>query len=101
MDDRKGGSLSEDLIAAVRGERPKSETAEQVPGLFVAFEGGEGSGKTTQSRLLAIWLRDQGFDVVQTREPGSTKVGMRLRAILLDAVHQGLSARSEALLYAA
>lgn len=101
MDDRKGVSLSEDLIAAVRGERPKSETAEQVPGLFVAFEGGEGSGKTTQSRLLAIWLRDQGFDVVQTREPGSTKVGMRLRAILLDAAERGLSARAEALLYAA
>jgi dTMP kinase len=101
MDDRKGVSLSEDLIAAVRGERPHSEVAEQVPGLFVAFEGGEGSGKTTQSRLLAIWLRDQGFDVVQTREPGSTKIGMRLRAILLDAAERGLSARSEALLYAA
>ncbi|MFB4276439.1 dTMP kinase [Nonomuraea sp. MTCD27] len=101
MDDRKGVSLSADLIAAVRGERFPTEAAEHVPGLFVAFEGGEGSGKTTQSRLIAIWLRDQGFDVVQTREPGSTKVGMRLRAILLDAAERGLSARSEALLYAA
>ncbi len=101
MDDRKGVSLSEDLIAAVRGERPQAEATERVPGLFVAFEGGEGSGKTTQSRLLAIWLRDQGYDVVQTREPGSTKIGMRLRAILLDAAERGLSARSEALLYAA
>ncbi|GAA2844789.1 hypothetical protein GCM10010517_01090 [Streptosporangium fragile] len=101
MDDRKGVPIVADLIAAVRGERFVPETAEQARGMFIAFEGGEGSGKTTQSRLLAIWLRDQGYDVVQTREPGSTKVGMRLRAILLDAVHQGLSARSEALLYAA
>ncbi|WP_090937330.1 dTMP kinase [Nonomuraea jiangxiensis] len=101
MDDRKGVSLSADLIAAVRGERFPTESPEHVPGLFLAFEGGEGSGKTTQSRLIAIWLRDQGFDVVQTREPGSTKVGMRLRAILLDAAERGLSARAEALLYAA
>ncbi|MER5645091.1 dTMP kinase [Streptosporangium sp. NPDC002524] len=101
MDDRRGVSIVTDLLAAVRGERFAPESAERGRGMFVAFEGGEGSGKTTQSRLLAIWLRDQGFDVVQTREPGSTKVGMRLRAILLDAVHQGLSARSEALLYAA
>ncbi|MEV1166971.1 dTMP kinase [Nonomuraea sp. NPDC049784] len=101
MDDRKGVPLSADLIATVRGERFTAEAAEQAPGLFVAFEGGEGSGKTTQSRLIAIWLRDQGFDVVQTREPGSTKVGMRLRAILLDAAERGLSARAEALLYAA
>ncbi|MFG6193364.1 dTMP kinase [Nonomuraea sp. JJY05] len=101
MDDRRGVSLAGDLIAAVRGERFPAEAAEAVPGLFVAFEGGEGSGKTTQSRLIAIWLRDQGYDVVQTREPGSTKVGMRLRAILLDAAERGLSARSEALLYAA
>ncbi|WP_433249046.1 dTMP kinase [Streptosporangium sp. CA-135522] len=101
MDDRRGVSIVADLIAAVRGERFAPEEPEQPRGMFIAFEGGEGSGKTTQSRLLAIWLRDQGFDVVQTREPGSTKVGMRLRAILLDAVHQGLSARSEALLYAA
>ncbi|MGP3933399.1 dTMP kinase [Nonomuraea sp. KM88] len=101
MDDRKGVPLTADLIAAVRGERLGTERAEHVPGLFVAFEGGEGSGKTTQSRLIAIWLRDQGYDVVQTREPGSTKVGMRLRAILLDAAERGLSARAEALLYAA
>ncbi|MEU4830092.1 dTMP kinase [Streptosporangium sp. NPDC023615] len=101
MDDRGGVSIVADLIAAVRGRGYAPETAERARGTFIAFEGGEGSGKTTQSRLLAIWLRDQGFDVVQTREPGSTKVGMRLRAILLDAVHQGLSARSEALMYAA
>ncbi|MFI6298354.1 dTMP kinase [Nonomuraea sp. NPDC050790] len=101
LDDRKGVPLSEDLVAALRGQRYAADSDEETPGLFLAFEGGEGSGKTTQSRLVAIWLRDQGYDVVQTREPGSTKVGMRLRAILLDAAERGLSARSEALLYAA
>lgn len=101
MDDRRDVPIGSDLMAALRGERFVPETADQSRGLFIAFEGGEGSGKTTQSRLVAIWLRDQGFDVVQTREPGSTKVGMRLRAILLDAAHQGLSARAETLLYAA
>ncbi|MFG1946150.1 dTMP kinase [Nonomuraea sp. NPDC048826] len=101
MDDRKGVPILADLITAVRGKSFRSEPAERVPGLFVAFEGGEGSGKTTQARMLAIWLRDQGYDVVQTREPGATKVGMRLRAILLDAAERGLSGRAEALLYAA
>jgi dTMP kinase len=101
MDDRKGVPLAADLIAAVRGQRYPAQAAEQVPGLFIAFEGGEGSGKTTQARVIAIWLRDQGYDVVQTREPGATKIGMRLRAILLDAAERGLSARAEALLYAA
>jgi dTMP kinase len=70
-------------------------------GLFVAFEGGEGAGKTTQARLIAIWLRDQGYDVVTTHEPGATKIGMRLRALLLDTAHSGMSAHCEALLYAA
>ncbi|MFG1697711.1 dTMP kinase [Nonomuraea sp. NPDC049309] len=101
MDDRKGVPLAADLIAALRGQRYPTQAAEQVPGLFIAFEGGEGSGKTTQARVIAIWLRDQGYDVVQTREPGATKIGMRLRAILLDAAERGLSARAEALLYAA
>jgi dTMP kinase len=103
MDDRGGIPLGADLMAALRGERyvPDDPAEEPRRGLFVAFEGGEGSGKTTQARMLAIWLRDQGFDVEQTREPGATKVGMRLRAILLDSAHQGLSARAETMLYAA
>jgi dTMP kinase len=51
--------------------------------------------------MLAIWLREQGFDVITTREPGATKVGMRLRALLLDTAHAGMSPRAEALMYAA
>ncbi|MCO5968275.1 dTMP kinase [Actinoallomurus soli] len=102
MDDRKGIPLSRDLMAALRGEEyVPEEPGHGERGVFLAFEGGEGAGKTTQARLLAIWLRDQGFDVVTTREPGSTKIGMRLRALLLDKETSGLSARAETMLYAA
>ncbi|MFL6055242.1 MAG: dTMP kinase [Actinoallomurus sp.] len=102
MDDRKGIPLSRDLMAALRGEEYTPEEAGRAErGVFLAFEGGEGAGKTTQARLLAIWLRDQGFDVVTTREPGSTKIGMRLRALLLDKETTGLSAQAETLMYAA
>ena len=101
MDDRKGVPLIRDLSAALRGERYAVEETGNEHGVFVAFEGGEGAGKTTQARLLSIWLRDQGFDVVMTREPGSTKIGMRLRALLLDRESTGLSSRAETLLYAA
>jgi dTMP kinase len=73
----------------------------RYPGVFLALEGGEGAGKSTQARFLAIWLRDQGYDVVTTHEPGATKVGMRLRALLLDTAHTGLSPHAEALMYAA
>jgi dTMP kinase len=101
MDDRRGVPLVQDLMAAVRGEALAPEPPEDARGLLLALEGGEGSGKTTQARLLAIWLRDQGFEVVATHEPGATKVGMRLRAILLDKSHAGLSPHAEALMYAA
>jgi dTMP kinase len=101
MDDRRGVPLARDLVAALRGERYTPEEPRREHGVFIAFEGGEGAGKTTQARLLSIWLRDQGFDVVMTREPGSTKMGMRLRALLLDKQSSGLSPRAETLLYAA
>ena len=94
MDDRKGVPLREDLLAAVRNEPPAPMvdaahlnghiSPPPPPGLLIAFEGGEGSGKTTQARLISIWLRELGYDVVTTHEPGATKVGMRLRALLLD-----------------
>jgi dTMP kinase len=70
------------------------------PGFFVAFEGGEGAGKSTQVRLLAESLAAQGLEVVTTREPGGTPSGAAIRSLLLDpATH--LSPRAEALLYAA
>ena len=101
MDDRRGIPLWRDLLAALRGEPYVAIDEVVLPGVLVAVEGGEGAGKTTQSRALAVWLRDQGYDVVTTQEPGATRVGMRLRAILLDLSHKGLSSRAEALMYAA
>lgn len=70
-------------------------------GLFIAFEGGEGAGKSTQGRRLAEHLRAQGLDVVQTREPGGTPAAEAIREVVLSPVHEGLDARSEALLFAA
>ncbi|MGY1710111.1 dTMP kinase [Geodermatophilus sp. SYSU D00758] len=71
------------------------------PGLFVAFEGGEGAGKSTQVRLLVEWLTGQGRPARATREPGGTPAGAAVRAIVLDRAHTGLAPRAEALLYAA
>ncbi|TDD26957.1 dTMP kinase [Actinomadura sp. KC06] len=113
LDDRRGIPLLPDLRAALHGEvyTPPEQAAAAAAaaqpvhrgqrGVFVAFEGGEGAGKTTQARLAAIWLRDHGYDVVTTQEPGATKIGMRLRAMLLDRDTTGLSVRAETLLYAA
>jgi dTMP kinase len=70
-------------------------------GVFVCFEGGEGSGKSTQSRRLATWLREQGYVAMLTFEPGDTEVGRKLREIVLSPETGELSDRTEALLYAA
>jgi dTMP kinase len=67
----------------------------------VAFEGGEGTGKSTQGRLLAAHLEAAGHQVVVTREPGGTTAGEAIRAILLDPGTGHLADRAEALLYAA
>ncbi len=52
-------------------------------GLFLTFEGGDGSGKSTQSALLTEWLSQQGRTVVHAREPGGTELGLELREIIL------------------
>jgi len=69
--------------------------------VFVCFEGGEGSGKSTQSRRLAAWLTTEGYVALATFEPGDTEVGRKLRAIVLSPETGEISDRTEALLYAA
>ena len=81
------------LVAGVRAT-PRS-------GYFVAFEGGEGAGKTTQLEAFVKWLEARGADVVTTREPGGSVIGERIRDILLDTAAGRMDERTEALLYAA
>jgi dTMP kinase len=69
--------------------------------LFVAFEGGEGSGKTTQARRLALRLSCEGHEVVLTREPGGTPFAERIRRLLLDETETGMCGKTELLLYLA
>lgn len=78
-----------------------SEKVYADSGLFVCFEGGEGAGKSTQSRLLNDWLEATGHTVVLTFEPGDTEVGQALRQIVLSPATGELSHRTEVLLYAA
>jgi dTMP kinase len=70
-------------------------------GVFVCFEGGDGSGKSTQAQSLATWLESDGYVVRLTFEPGDTEVGVRVRQIVLDPATGELSDRTETLLYAA
>lgn len=69
-------------------------------GLFITFEGGDGSGKSTQSTLLVDWLRSDGRTVLTTREPGGTELGDELREIVLHR-RGHIAPRAEALIYAA
>ncbi|MFB7631976.1 dTMP kinase [Streptomyces sp. NPDC056149] len=98
-DDRQGVPFRRDLTEAVRGGDPAQTTA--ATGFFIALEGGDGAGKSTQVEALAEWIRGKGHEVVVTREPGATAIGKRLRSIILDVSTSGLSDRAEALMFAA
>jgi dTMP kinase len=100
MKDRPTVSLWSDVVAALQGELG-AITGGQTKGIFIAFEGGEGTGKSTQSKLLAKWLEQEGESVVLSREPGGTELGKDLRKILLGHETGAISPRAEALLYAA
>ncbi|MCX4639706.1 dTMP kinase [Streptomyces platensis] len=98
-DDRQGVPLRSDLWEALRGADPAQAPA--PTGFFIALEGGDGAGKSTQVEALAEWIRGKGHEVVVTREPGATAIGKRLRSIILDVSTSGLSDRAEALMFAA
>jgi dTMP kinase len=100
MKDRPNVSLWSDVKSALQGELG-SITGAPTQGIFIAFEGGEGTGKSTQSKILAEWLEQEGESVVLTREPGGTNLGKDLRKILLGHETGAISPRAEALLYAA
>ena len=72
-----------------------------MKGLFITFEGLDGSGKTTQIRILYDFLKEKGLDVVLTREPGGTEIGSKIRNILLNKKNKGMSSRTETLLFLA
>jgi dTMP kinase len=70
-------------------------------GLFIVFDGPEGSGKSTQVKLLKERLEQEGKSVALVRDPGTTRIGEQIRAILLDPAHDEMAMRSEMLLYMA
>ena len=71
-----------------------------MPGLFITFEGGDGSGKSTQLRHLIDWLKESGHTVEESREPGGTELGLELREMVLHR-RGHITPRAEALIYAA
>jgi dTMP kinase len=84
----------------VSAQHPAAGSSSTGGGLFITLEGGDGSGKSTQARLLTDWLLGLGRTVLRTREPGGTDVGVEIREIVLH--HRGdIAPRAEALLYAA
>ena len=70
-------------------------------GKFIALDGPDGCGKSSQAKLLAEWIINQGVPVEMFRDPGTTKIGEQIRSILLSTKHAGMSTRTELLLYMA
>ncbi|MBS3941729.1 MAG: dTMP kinase [Actinobacteria bacterium] len=98
-----GRSLHRAFAAHPELDRPLTEqaVASRDPGLFVVFEGGDGTGKSTQIRLLRAAVEGEGRDVLVTREPGGTPIAEHVREILLSRDSDAMADRTEALLYAA
>jgi dTMP kinase len=105
MNDSEGPSLLSDLRSSLGrsggslGDPSRGHYA--AAGCFIALEGGEGAGKSTQAQRLRAWLEEQGYAVLLTHEPGDTAIGRQLRRIVLDPESGPMSDRTETLLYAA
>ena len=99
MDERGGVPVLADLVTALRRDSSGRRRL-QSGGVLIAFEGGEGAGKSSQITLLAEAVRATGRTVVVTHEPGATALGRQIRRLLLDS-DEPISPRSEALLFAA
>ena len=95
----RGGALTARLRGLEFRPRPVGGGARR--GMFIVFEGVEGSGKTTHMDGLRRFLEEFGKEVVLTREPGGTVIGERIRAVLLDPAAKEMDSKAEALLYAA
>ncbi len=72
-----------------------------LKGMFITFEGPEGCGKSTHSKLIVEYLKSKGLEVVYTREPGGTSISEQIRTVLLDQKNNGMSVMTEAFLYLA
>ncbi len=102
MDDHTSVSLTEDLVTAWQRRHVAAvplASAPDHPGFFVAFEGGDGAGKSSQLVLLQAWLEELGHQVLLTREPGATDLGRKIREVVLHGAQ--MEPRAEALLFAA
>jgi dTMP kinase len=73
----------------------------KLSGIFITFEGGEGVGKSTHIRFVASYFHRHGRKVLVVREPGSTKIGEQIRAVLLNPKNRGMSVETELFLYLA
>jgi len=74
---------------------------EEIENMFITFEGVEGSGKSTQAKLLYTWLLKKDIDCILTKEPGGTSIGEKIREILLSSKNKGMKPRTELFLYGA
>ncbi len=70
-----------------------------MKGIFISFEGIEGTGKSTQAKLLYQFLFGKRYEVILTEEPGGTQIGLRIRELLLSVEHKGMTSLTELLLY--
>ena len=89
------------VIESAHSNDESAQWENNMKGLFITFEGPDGSGKTTQIKRLKEYIEEKGYEAVLTREPGGTKISEKIREIILDKTHVEMDYVTEALLYAA